>query len=86
MSKSYFFPNQNNDYFANTPIAAEKTSGTVLFTKNKWDIAPGILLCQEAGAIVKGLNCEYSKNSNVVIMASSEELYYTIVNGILNNN
>lgn len=63
-------------------VAAGKTSGTVIFTKNKWDIAPGILLCQEAGALVRGNNGAYNDQSDVVIAASSEELYQAICNGI----
>ncbi len=34
--------------FAN--LASGKTEGTVLFTRNKWDLAPGVLLAKEAGA------------------------------------
>ena len=63
-------------------VAAGKTSGTVIFTKNKWDIAPGILLCQEAGAFIKGDNGDYTEESNVVIASSSEELYQAILEGL----
>lgn len=63
-------------------VAAGRTSGTVIFTKNKWDIAPGILLCQEAGALIKGINGEYNQDSNVVIAVSSEELYNEIMIGL----
>ena len=63
-------------------VAAGKTSGTVIFTKNKWDIAPGILLCQEAGALIKGDNGDYTEKSNVVIVASSEWLYKAITDGL----
>ena len=50
--------------------------------KNKWDIAPGILLCQEAGAFIKGDNGDYTEESNVVIASSSEELYQAILEGL----
>ena len=60
-------------------VASGKTTGTVIFTKNKWDIAPGILLCQEAGALLKGWDGDYTEESDVVIAASTEELYQAIV-------
>ena len=63
-------------------VACGKTSGTVIFTKNKWDIAPGILLCQEAGALLKGNNGDYTDESNVVIASATEELYQTIVGAL----
>ncbi|MBQ3075892.1 MAG: inositol monophosphatase, partial [Clostridia bacterium] len=39
--------------FAN--LASGKTEGVVLFTRNKWDLAPGMLLAKEAGAILLGI-------------------------------
>lgn len=63
-------------------VACGKTSATVIFTKNKWDIAPGILLCQEAGALIKGIDGEYTDESNVVIASATEELYQIIINAI----
>ena len=63
-------------------VAAGKTSGTVIFTKNKWDIAPGILLCQEAGALVMGNDGDYNEDSNVVIVAASDELYQLILKAL----
>ncbi|OHE42022.1 MAG: hypothetical protein A2Y16_00085 [Tenericutes bacterium GWF2_57_13] len=36
-------------------VAAGKSDGAVILTKNLWDIAPGILLCREAGALVANL-------------------------------
>ena len=65
-----------------TCVASGKTSGTVIFTKNKWDIAPGILLCQEAGALLKGNNGDYTDKSNVVIAVATEELYQTIIDSM----
>ena len=55
-------------------VASGKTNGTILYTKNKWDIAPGILLCREAGALVYGDKGEYSFDSRFVIAVSSKEL------------
>ncbi|MBQ7383271.1 MAG: inositol monophosphatase [Clostridia bacterium] len=58
-----------------TCVASGKTSGTVVFTKNKWDITPGILLCREAGALIMDTVGEYSEDSAEVIAVSSRELY-----------
>lgn len=63
-------------------VASGKTSGTVIFTKNKWDIAPGILLCQEAGALLKGISGDYTDESNVVIAVATEELYQTVIDSL----
>lgn len=38
--------------------ASGKTDGTVVITKNLWDLAPGILICKEAGAIITNLTGE----------------------------
>ncbi len=59
-------------------VASGKTNATVIFTKNKWDIAPGILLCKEAGALVMDLEGVYSADSNVVIAVATQELYDAI--------
>jgi len=59
-------------------VASGKTDGAVIFTRNKWDIAPGILLCREAGAMIMDLNGEYSNNSNVVIAVATNDLYQVI--------
>ena len=55
--------------------AQGRTHGTVVITKNLWDIAPGILLCREAGATVtdlKGLS--YRFGADGVIVAANAEL------------
>lgn len=36
--KCYFFPNQNNDYFANTPIAAQKSDKFLFVCNNNVDV------------------------------------------------
>lgn len=61
-------------------LAAGRTSATVLFTKNKWDIVPGIVICKEAGAIIKSLEGEYSFDDNVIVAASDDTIYKAIVN------
>ncbi|MCR5765372.1 MAG: inositol monophosphatase, partial [Treponema sp.] len=63
-------------------VASGKTNGSILYTKNKWDIAPGILLCREAGAFVYGDNGSYSFNSRYVIAVSSQELLDCILQSI----
>lgn len=60
-------------------LASGRIDGTVLFTKNKWDIAPGILIAREAGAKIRSLEGEYSENSRVVIGAATDLLYECIV-------
>lgn len=60
-------------------VASGKTNGTILYTKNKWDIAPGILLCREAGAFVYGDSGEYSFDSRFVIAVSSREILDCLV-------
>ena len=52
-----------------------RLSATVFTTRNLWDIAPGILMSQEAGAIIMGLDgmpYDYSKEG--VMLAANEEI------------
>ena len=64
-------------------LASGKTEGVVLFTKNKWDIAPGLLLAKEAGAFCFGMQGEeYSFSSRGIFACNSRELYETVT-GIL---
>ena len=55
-------------------LASGKTQGTVIFTRNKWDISPGILLCKEAGAIVFGDNGDYTPESRYIIAVADKQL------------
>lgn len=64
-------------------LAAGRTDGTIIFTKNKWDIAPGILLATEAGALVRSLSGNYYEESRAVIATGTLELYESIVAAIL---
>lgn len=59
-------------------VAAGRTSGTVIFTKNKWDIVPGMIICKEAGAHIMSLKGEYSFNDNVIIAVANKDLYNEI--------
>ncbi len=60
-------------------LASGRTDGTIIFTKNKWDIAPGILIASEAGAIIRSLDDEYFEGSRVVIATATNDLYNCIV-------
>lgn len=55
--------------------AQGRTHGTVVITKNLWDIAPGILLCREAGATVTDLKgLPYRFGADGVVVAANAEL------------
>ena len=59
-------------------VAAGRIHDVVIYTKNKWDIAPGILLCKEAGAETYSLHTkdgEYNFDSPSVITTSTRELF-----------
>ena len=52
-----------------------RLSATVFTTRNLWDIAPGILMSREAGAIVTGLDGEpYDFSKEGVMLAANEEI------------
>ena len=52
-----------------------KTDGTILVTKNAWDLAPGLLMCQEAGAHIANLKGEsYHYGDDGLIAGATEEI------------
>ena len=53
ISKIRMFGAACMDFYA---VASGKTDATVVITTNLWDIAPGILMCKEAGAHITNLN------------------------------
>ena len=56
-------------------ILAGRLSATVFTTRNLWDIAPGILMSREAGAIVMGLDgLPYDFSKEGVMIAVNEEI------------
>ncbi len=56
-------------------VAQGRTHGTALMTKNLWDIAPGIVICREAGAIVTNLKGNpYRIGDEGVVAAASVQL------------
>lgn len=59
-----------------TLLAAGKTEGVVLYTRNKWDIAPGLLLCREAGAVTYSVDGgPYDFSSRGIFACNTNELY-----------
>lgn len=56
-------------------VASGRTDGALLYTKNKWDLACGWLLCKEAGALVKGRKGkDYSFDSRAIFIFSDPAL------------
>ena len=52
-----------------------RLAATVFTTRNLWDIAPGILMSREAGAIIMGLDGKsYDFGQDGVILAANEEI------------
>ena len=52
-----------------------RLSATVFTTRNLWDIAPGILLSREAGAIILGLDGEpYDFTQEGIMLAANQEI------------
>lgn len=55
-------------------VATGRTEGTVVITNNLWDIAPGILICREAGGRVLDLNGrDYRLGNEGVIVGADEK-------------
>lgn len=68
-------------------IASGRADGLISITQNPWDIYPGLLLCQEAGAVVTDLSGnEYKFGADGVIAASSRELSLELINSMKSNN
>lgn len=56
-------------------LAAGRLSATIFTTRNLWDIAPGILMCQEAGGIVLGIDGKpYDFTQDGVMLCANEEI------------
>lgn len=57
-------------------LASGKIEGVVLITRNKWDLAPGLLLAKEAGAKLFHLDGgEYDFSARGVIACNNEEIF-----------
>jgi len=64
-------------------VAQGRTHGTVVITKNLWDIAPGILLCRESGAAVTDLSGKpYRFGAEGVVAAANSELSALIIRSL----
>lgn len=62
--------------------AMGKTHGTVMVTKNRWDIAPGLLLCKEAGGVISNLDgAPYEFGADGVLVGANEELLRLLQQG-----
>lgn len=59
-------------------LAAGRTQGTIIFTRNRWDLAPGLLLAKEAGALIRSPEGAYSPASRAVIACADESLWKLI--------
>ena len=60
--------------FAN--LASGKTEGVVLFTRNKWDLCPGLLLAKEAGAVLLSPDgTAYDFESRGIVACNRKELF-----------
>lgn len=60
-------------------LASGKTEGVVLYTKNKWDLAPGLLLCKEAGAYCFGVEGgTYNFDRRGIVACNSQEIFNLI--------
>lgn len=56
--------------------ASGKTHACVIITRNVWDIAPGLIICREAGALVCNLQGgEYRFGDDGVIAAANKETF-----------
>ena len=67
-------------------VASGKTEGAVVITNNLWDIAPGILVCREAGAVVLDLNGnEYSIGNDGVIVGADASMARLLADSFRHN-
>lgn len=56
-------------------LVAGRLSATAFTTRNLWDIAPGILMCREAGGIVLGIDGKpYDFTQDGVMLCANEEI------------
>lgn len=56
-------------------FAAGRTNGFVMFTRNLWDLVPGVLMSMEAGGVVRSVNGgEYRFSEEGVVVAATEEI------------
>lgn len=64
--------------------ASGKTHACVIITRNVWDIAPGLLLCQEAGALACNLQGgTFRFGDDGVIAAANQEVFDLVKNSFV---
>lgn len=64
--------------------ASGKTHACVIITRNVWDIAPGLVICREAGALVCNLQGEpYRFGDDGVIAAANTEVFDLVKNSFV---
>lgn len=64
-------------------VAEGKADGLISITKNVWDIFPGIILCQEAGAILTNIDgSKYKPGDEGVIAASNNTMFDVLLKSI----
>ncbi|MBQ6951943.1 MAG: inositol monophosphatase [Clostridia bacterium] len=64
-------------------VGSGKTDGTVVITKNLWDIVPGILFCREAGAVVTDLAGQpYRFGASGVVACANDQLSAFVLEGL----
>lgn len=67
-------------------VAQGRTHGTVVITKNIWDIAPGLAICREAGAVITNLNgMPYKLGDDGVVAAATHSLSNLICDSLAQN-
>lgn len=61
-------------------LAAGRIHGHIMFSKNIWDIVPGLFLAQEAGAVIAGMDGgKYDMQEGVLIAACQSSIVDLIV-------
>lgn len=53
-------------------VASSKTDGTVILTSDLWDIAPGVLICKEAGCDVRSFEGTLYKVGDYGVIATAD--------------
>lgn len=66
-----------------TSIVTGKSDGYVVFTKNLWDICPGLLICKEAGAIITNTKGEdYRFVDEGLVVSTSAKIHKCIIDAL----
>lgn len=64
-------------------LAAGRTHAHIMFSRNMWDILPGILIAQEAGAVISGIDgSDYDIQKGVLLASSNVSIIDFIISEI----